>query len=134
MVPLYIEMDGPARFRKIICLINHVLKETNCYVSPDGNIYQRDGDTYTVLTTIDIFIGMFVVPGCNCSFSIAQAIADNASKLSVLLTSPFQRIVHNRYPMIYMKDNDDLQRLAKEVRCSVKKAKSLTIKVSLCEP
>ena len=127
-------MADIACFRKIICLINQVLKATNCYVSPDGNVYQRTGDVYTVLTTVSIFVGMFLVPGCNCSLAIAGGIADNATKLGAILTSPFQRLIHNRYPMVYMKDNVDLQRLVRTTRCKVKGAKTLDIRVSLCEP
>lgn len=117
-------------FERIICLINEILEKNNCYVSPDGNVYKRHGDTYTVLTTIDIFIGMMLVPGCDCNFLVALAIAENGAKLKGLLMSPFQRLIHNRYPKIYQPENEDLQKLAKTARCEVKKIHSL--KIELC--
>lgn len=118
-----------ALFDKIICLINKTLDETDNYVSPDGNIYHREGDTYTVLTTIQIFLGMFLVRGDHCSSVIAAGVAKYGTDLVSLLKQPFQTLVKNKYPKTYQPDNSVLQETARVAACQVKKSKDLCIDI-----
>ena len=119
-----------AAFEKLIHVVNSTLCQTNTFVSPDGNIYKKNGDTYTILTTIDIFIGMFLSPGRCQSLLMASIFADYGVKLKGLLMSPFQRLIHNRYPKVYMPDNHDLQCLAKVARHEIKEVDSF--KIDIC--
>jgi len=121
-----------AAFEKVIKIINETLCKQDCYVSPDGNVYKREGDTYTVLTTIDIFLGMFLSPGCCNDLLMPSIFADYGTKLKGLLISPFQRLVHNRYPKTYMPDNIELQCLAKTARKEIKNISKITAKIQIC--
>ena len=123
-------MVSEAKFKFIIDLINDILKSNKARVSYDGNIYQKNEDgQYVPITTIDIFLGMFLVKGHCGSLFIAEEIGCNIGRLKSLLQSPFQCLVR-KYPKVYKPKNSSLQELALTVCKKVTSANC--IKFEIC--